>query len=95
MGTAGGRAELIAPLAAIGGNRIASGTPALTDLRPAANTMQAPPPPIPAREGKVAVRANPKATAASAALPPRDSTSRAINAARGSSAATPPRKPWT
>src|SRR6185437_1604006 len=40
-------------------------------------------------------RAKPSATAASAAVPPCDSTWRATTAARGSSAATPPRKPLT
>ena len=38
---------------------------------------------------------NPRVTAASAALPPADRTSRAASAARGSSATTPPRKPCT
>ena len=63
--------------------------------RCASNTTQAPPPPSPAREGSVTVKAKAPATAASTAEPPLERISRATIAARGSSAATPPRKPAT
>jgi hypothetical protein len=57
--------------------------------------MQAPPPPNPARDGSVTLSMKPRATAASAADPPAESTWRAASAARGSSATTPPRNPFT
>ena len=74
---------------------IASGTPPAGPLTLVDKARQAPPPPRPAREGRVTARVRPTATAASAALPPEDSTSRPASTARGSSAVTPPRKPAT
>ena len=96
IGTAAGRSALAPRLAgATGVNSTASGTPCWPISCRRHRRGRPPPPPSPARDGSVTLSAKPRATAASAALPPADRTSRATSAARGSSATTPPRKPCT
>jgi hypothetical protein len=53
-------------------------------------TVHTPPPPSPAADGNVTLRAKYIAIAASIALPPADNASRPICTALGSSAAMPP-----